>query len=68
MTDTTTTTAEVRERLVEYVRTHPEQTISSIASKLEIGCSTLTKLLADAGYHRRQYHKLANIDLAKLGE
>jgi DNA-binding NtrC family response regulator len=66
MTDTTT--AEVRERLVEYVRTHPEQTISSIATKLEIGCSTLTKLLADAGYHRRQYRRLSSVNLAKLEE
>jgi hypothetical protein len=58
--------AKVRERLVEYVRTHPDLTISSIAGKLGIGCSTLSKLLADAGFHRRSYKKLASVDLTQL--
>jgi ApbE superfamily uncharacterized protein (UPF0280 family) len=68
MTDTTTATAVVRERLVEYVRNHPELAISAIASKLEVPYGTLIKLLSDAGYRRRSYKKLASLDLRKLEE
>jgi DNA-binding transcriptional regulator LsrR (DeoR family) len=67
MTDNTTT-EEVRKKIAEYVRTHPELTLSSIAGKLGIGCSTLNKLLADAEYHRRSYKKLASVDLTRLEE
>lgn len=62
------TTDEVRRAIVQFVRTHPDLTISSIAGKLGIGCSTLSKLLADAGYHRRSYKKLASVDLTSLEE
>jgi hypothetical protein len=33
---------------------------------LNVPYSTLTKLLADSGYRRRSYNKLANFDFAKL--
>jgi DNA-binding MurR/RpiR family transcriptional regulator len=64
MTDTTT--AKVRERLVEHVRNHPELTIRAIAATLGVGYSTLSKVLKEAGYRRRQYRKLASFDLGKL--
>jgi Mn-dependent DtxR family transcriptional regulator len=60
------TTEEVRQKIVTYTANHPELTLSSIAAMLKIGCSSLSKLLAAAGYHRRSYKKLTSVDLTKL--
>jgi len=60
------TTEEVRQKIVTYTANHPELTLSTIAARLEIGCSTLSKLLKDAGYRRRNYQRLASLDLGKL--
>jgi hypothetical protein len=59
-------TAEVRSKLVEYVSHRPELSIRTIASMLEIPYSTLTKVLRDAGYRRREYKRLADFDLERL--
>jgi hypothetical protein len=56
----------IRAKLVDYVRQHPELTIRDIATKLEVAYSTLNKVLRDAGYRRRKYQRLADLDLAKL--
>jgi DNA-binding MurR/RpiR family transcriptional regulator len=56
----------VREKLVEYVRQHPQLSIRDIANDLDVAYSTLTKVLRDSGYRRRKYRKLADLDLAKL--
>jgi hypothetical protein len=63
---TNNTTEEVRKKIVAYTISHPELTLSSIAGKLGIGCSSLSKLLKDAGYRRRGYQSLATLDLGKL--
>jgi DNA invertase Pin-like site-specific DNA recombinase len=59
-------TEEVRKKLVEYVSDHPTLTIRAIAAAIGIGYSTLSKVLKEAGYRRRQYRKLASFDLGKL--
>jgi transposase len=61
-------TEEVRKKIVEYVRYHPELSIRAIAAKLDMPYGTLNKLLSDAGYRRRNYKKLGSIDLRKLEE
>jgi hypothetical protein len=59
-------TEAVRQELLDFVRCHPDVTIRAIAVKLGMPYSTLTKVLRDAGYRRRKYRKLADLDLTTL--
>jgi DNA-binding MurR/RpiR family transcriptional regulator len=56
----------VQEKLVDYIKAHPEETYSSIALMLGTTAPTITRIAQQAGLPPRGSKKLTIADIEKL--
>jgi hypothetical protein len=56
-------TQDLHRAIAEFVQKHPEMTIREISQAINIGYSTLARILANHGVRRRPPHRKINLDV-----